>query len=115
MPNTPNRLSQLDMREPGANPYNAPSYVSARALAANTAESIAIPTGANMVRLAGNVDFYYSFSGAAAVPVDTDDGTASEMIKVNSNPEWRLIPTGATALSVIAAGIGIVSASFYTL
>lgn len=118
---TPNRISSVEMHEPGQNPRNVPAYISARALSANTAESITIPTNTPgdlqkvaYVRIAGTVDFYYSFSGVATVPVDTDDGTACELIKAQGDAEWLMIPSGATALSVIAAATAIVTASFYT-
>jgi hypothetical protein len=123
MTNVPNRLTAVDFNEPGGNPVDPPAYVSARVLAANTAENITIPAGvsaagaalgiASYVRLAGNADFYYSFAGAASVPVDTDDGTACELIKVQCDAEWRKVPPGATVLSVISAGVCIVTASFY--
>jgi hypothetical protein len=110
---TPGLLTTVPFNEPGTNPVDPPAYVSARVLAANTAESITIPAHGNFVRLAGNADFYYSFSGTATVPVDSDDGTACEMIKQQGDAEWRKVPAGATALSVIAAGTAIVTASFY--
>jgi hypothetical protein len=123
MTNVPNRLTIVDRAGPGGNPVNPPTYVSARVLAANTAESITVPAGvsptgaalgiASYVRIAVTADTYYSFSGAATVPVDTDDGTACELLKAQSEPEWRLVPPGATALSVISAAIGTVTASFY--
>lgn len=123
MTNVPNRLSVVDFNDPSGNPHNVPAYVSARVLAANTAESITVPAGvsaagaplgiAAYVRIAVTADTYYSFSGVATVPVDTDDGTACELIKAQSDPEWRLVPPGATALSVISAAIGTVTASFY--
>lgn len=111
---TPGNLA-VDARapEPGDNPVNAPSYVSARVLAANTAESITVPPGAHYVRLAGTDNFYYSFTGAAAVPVDTDDGTACELIKQQGGAEWRTCQ-GVAAISVISAGTPVVTASFYT-
>lgn len=115
MPVTPNRLTTLPFNEPGSNPVDVPSYVSARQLAANTAESITVPTGAAFVRLVGTGDFFYSFSGTAAVPGDVDDGSACELIKAQGDPEWRKVPNGATTLSVVAASTPIVTASFYSL
>ena len=113
---TPNRLTTVPYNEPGDNPVDPPAYVSARVLAANTAEPITIPSGAQFVRLAGTVDFFYSFSTAATVPVDTDDGSACELIKAQGGgAEWRKVPSSATALSVITAGTGTVTASFYSV
>jgi hypothetical protein len=125
MTNTVGRLTTVPLNSPGENPVDAPTYVSARALAANTAENITIPAGqgngtgaggiASFVRLAGTADFYYSFTGAASVPVDTDDGSACELIKAQGDPVWLKVPPGATALSVVSATTAIVTASFYLI
>jgi hypothetical protein len=121
MTNVAGRLTTIDFKEPGNNPVDAPTYVSARALAANTHEEITIPPGAgglgiaSFVRLAGTVDFYYSFAGNASVPVDTDDGSACELIKAQGDPVWLKVPAGATQLSVISAATAIVTASFYVI
>jgi hypothetical protein len=95
-------------------PRNPPAYVSARVLAASVAESITIPAKAQSVRLAATADTYYSFTTAATVPVDTDDGTSFELLKQQGNAEWLTIPPGASAISVISAGTPVVTASFYT-
>lgn len=105
-------LSVIVRDEPGENPRSASSYVSARAF--TTVEAIAIPSGAKIVRLAGTVDFYFSFTGTAAVPADVDDGTASELVKQQSNAEWFIIPPDATAISLVAGSACVVTASFYT-
>ena len=118
---TASRLSVQDFNTPGVgNPHLHSSYVSARVLAAGAAENITIPVGAagqgiaTIVRIAANADIYINFGGAAAVPAaDIDDGTASELIKANSDPEWRYIPAGSTVISVVSAGTAIVTASFF--
>lgn len=112
---TPNRLTTVPFNDPGANPVDPPAYVSARALAANTAESITVPSGVSYVRIAATADIYYSFAAAAVVPVDADDGSSNELIKQQGDAEWRKIPPGATALSVISAAIAIVTASFFSV
>ncbi len=109
-----NRLSTIPFNSPGDNPVNVSGYISARALGAGVAESITIPAGAAYVRIAATADLYYSFAAAATVPVDTDDGSACELLKVNGNAEYRYIPPGSTALSVISVGASIVTASFYS-
>lgn len=109
----PAHLGAVDVDVPGDNPRNIPGYVSARLLAAATAESFTIPATALYVRVAATADIFYSFTGVATVPGDVDDGTACELIKVNSDPEWLIVPPGATALSVISSGTPIVTASFY--
>lgn len=114
---TPNRLSTFPFNEPGNNPSNQATYISARVLAQNVAEVITVPSGASYVRLAGNCNFFANIGGAAAVPADTDDGTANEIYPVGgAGYEWRDCH-GAASIGVItpdAAG-GIVTASFYTV
>ncbi|MES2671604.1 MAG: hypothetical protein V4673_14470 [Pseudomonadota bacterium] len=112
---TPTRLTTVPFNQPGENPHAPAAYVSSKLLAAATAESITIPAGVNIVRIAATADIFYSFSGTATVPGDVDDGTACELIKTQCDPEWRMIPAGATALSVISAGTPIVTASFFTM
>lgn len=100
-------------QSPGESPISPPAYVSARVLAANTAKSITVPLLANYVLLSGNADFYISYTTTAAVPTDLDDGSACELIKTNGGPVWRIMSGGVTALSVISAGVAIVTAAFY--
>lgn len=113
MAGTLNHLGTVNVGDIGDNPRIVPGYVSARLLAASVAESITVPPTAAYVRLVATADIYYSFSGAATVPGDVDDGTACELVKAQGDPEWLIIPTGATALSVISAGTPVVTASFY--
>lgn len=84
--------------------------VMARSLAANVAESIAIPAGVKYVMLSANVDIFVSIGAAptAAVPGDTTDGSASEL-----NPTMRRLQSTDLNISVISASAGIVTASFY--
>lgn len=86
----------------------APGYVNARVLAASTAETITPPGGAKFVVFSANADFYVNYTTTAAIPTDTTDGSAAEL-----NPSVRDI-TGVTAISVISAGVCIVTAAFYS-
>ena len=116
MAGTVTRLSTVPFNEPGENPVNVAGYIAARALAGGVAESITIPSGGVYVRIAATDNIFYlvsSSGGSATVPADTDDGTACELLKVNGKAEWRLVPAGATTLSVISSGTPIVTASFY--
>ncbi len=87
-----------------------PLWVNARSLAANTAETETVPTGANMVIFSGNVDYYVNSTTTATVPGDTTDGTASEL-----NPECYIFSQddAPATFSIIAASAGIVTASYY--
>lgn len=110
---TPQHLGAVDVDEPGDNPRTEPGYVSARSLGAGVAESITIPPQAAYVRVAATADIFYKWAAGATVPGDVDDGTACELLKVNGEAEWLIIPAGATVLSVISSGTPIVTASFY--
>lgn len=83
--------------------------VMARALAANTAESITVPSGARIVVLTCTENFYANPVTTAAVPGDVTDGSASEL-----NPQARSV-VGVTTISVItaAAGGAVLTAAFY--
>ena len=86
---------------------NTPSYVDARDLAANTNETHTVPTGADFVIFSGSGDFYAKKNGAAAVPGDVTDGTASEL-----NPkQWYLDDT--TSIGLIAPSACKVTLTFY--
>jgi len=104
----------------GNHPRNFPGAdcVLARALAASTAESVAVPgsgaTAARYVRIAATEDVYVSFSTTATVPGDVTDGSASELLPKAKGEFWFYC-SGVTAISVItaAAAGAIVTASFY--
>lgn len=96
----------------GEVPRPIPNYVNARAVAANTAESITVPTVngelARYVIFSANVDFYCNTFTTATVPGDTTDGTASEL-----NPAGYMLAPDTATLSVISPSAGIITASFY--
>ncbi|HZO84687.1 MAG TPA: hypothetical protein VFC26_05710 [Verrucomicrobiae bacterium] len=107
----PGTLTAFTMR-PGANgeqtfARSAPLYVDARDLAANTNETHTVPAGADFVIFSADGDFYAKPNGAAAVPSDVTDGTASEL-----NPVvWDL--SGVTSIGLIASAVRKVTLSFY--
>ena len=83
--------------------------VLARSLAANTAESITVPTGARFALFSATGDFYANYTTTATVPGDTAiaDATASEL-----NPAMRWV-SGVTTISVIAPATCVVTISFW--
>lgn len=90
---------------PARNPSNirsAPTYVQARVLAANVAETMTVPAGTQLVIFASTCNFYAKVGNSAAVPAaDVTDGTASEL-----NPAaWYLAAatTATTNITVITA------------
>ena len=107
----PGTLTALTMR-PGANgelvfARSAPFYVDARDLAPTTNETHTVPAGADYVMFSADGDFFAKPNGAAAVPSDVTDGTASEL-----NPfSWDL--NGVTSVGLIASATRKVTLSFY--
>jgi len=82
--------------------------VNARALAANTAESMTVPAGANYVAFSATGDFYVNVGTTATVPGDVTDGAGSEL-----NPTIRAL-NGAGTISIIAPATCVVTAAFYS-
>lgn len=81
--------------------------VYSRSLAANTAEGITVPAGANFAVFSATDDFYANYVTTATVPGDVTDGTASEL-----NPSIRNV-SGVTTISVISSGTPIITVTFY--
>ena len=83
--------------------------VLARSLAANTAESVTVPSGARFALFSCTGDFYANYTTTATVPGDTaiSDATASEL-----NPSMRFI-SGVTTISVIAPAICVLTVAFW--
>ena len=86
---------------------SAPLYIDARDLAASTNETHTVPAGADYVLFSADGDFYAKPNGAAAVPGDVTDGTASEL-----NPKlWSL--EGVTSIGLISSATRKITLSFY--
>ena len=100
---------------PGSSPTRVPSTdgVMARSLAAATAESIAVPSGARYVRLVATQDIFAAYGSAvAAIPGDVTDGTASELLPYGRD-HWRFLGSDVTSISVIGSSTPIVTATFF--
>ena len=80
--------------------------VNAVSLAASTAESITVPTGATTVMFKSTGDFYANFTTTATIPGDTTNGTASEL-----NP--YICDIEGMTISVIAPAACVVTAAFW--
>ena len=92
-----------------------PDYVSSRSLAANTAESVTIPSFAKLALFtpAPRInDFFVKLNAIATIPADLDDGSASF-----ANPVLLELDVSGTGnyLSLITnnAGTTIVTVAFY--
>lgn len=87
----------------------APTYIDARVLAANTAETHTMPSNTRFVLFSGNCNFYVNPNGTAAVPAaDVTDGSGSEL-----NPTAYYFSTPPTSLSLIAPTTCVVTMSVY--
>ena len=88
-------------------------WVDARVLAANTAESHTVPTGAKYVLVTVTGNAWVNVGGTAAVAAaDVTNGTGSVMV-VNTLPRMFAL-NGATAVGVIAPDIQTVCLEFYS-
>lgn len=107
----PGTLTALRMRR-GANgdqtfARSAPLYIDARDIAASINETHTVPAGADFVLFSADGDFYAKPNGAAAVPGDVTDGTASEL-----NPViWDL--DGVSSIGLISSAARKITLSFY--
>jgi hypothetical protein len=90
---------------------SAPLYIDARVLAANTNETHTVPAGAEVVLFAADGDYYAKPNGAAAVPTDTTDGSASEYKPVI----WYLTNPPVTTIGLISEAARKITLSFYKL
>jgi len=84
--------------------HNCCGYIDNRVLAANTAETFTVPTGAKFVEMNCTANYWvaYTFSGfddrTAAVPAaDTTDGSGVEL-----NPTRRFLGGGGTSVTKIS-------------
>ena len=89
---------------------SAPTYIDARDLAANTNETHTVPAGAEGVYFSADGDFYAKPNGAAAIPGDVTDGSASEI-----NPKGWYLGDGITSIGLIAPAARKITLSFYKL
>lgn len=86
-----------------------PTYTNGYPLAANTAQSVTVPTGATHALFAGASTFYVRYDGsAAAIPTEAvTNGTNAEL-----NPKVRRIK-GLSTLSLISPATNFVTVSFF--
>lgn len=84
-----------------------PTDINGRALLANVAESVTIPSGAKFAMFNATADFYARYTGTAAVMTDVIDGTGSEL-----NPTVRTLSPTDT-ISIISAEVCKVTVCFY--
>lgn len=83
-------------------------HIDARVLAASTAETVTVPTGATAVFFSSTADFYVNAFITATVPAaDVTDGTASEL-----NPLQRSVQ-GIASFSMIAPAAATITMAFY--
>jgi hypothetical protein len=84
------------------------TWVDARVLAANVAETVTVPTGCDFMVLAGTAVYYVRNGGTAVIPVaDVTDGTAPML-----SPAARRTVPGET-FSIIAPATTIVTMECY--
>ncbi len=94
---------------------HAPNWINATAMGASSAASITIPTGAALVELRGNVDFFVKWGSTAVSTAAATDGTASEVVTAASGGVRRNIGA-STAISIMStAAAATVTQAWWTL
>lgn len=84
------------------------TQIDAVVLAANTAETYTIPTGARFLLFSADGDFYVRYAGTAAIPAaDITNGSGSEL-----NPAMRYVKS-LSSISIIAPLDTIVTVCAY--
>ena len=89
----------------------ASQYINARVLVAGVAERETLPTAYNVLVINSTANVYAKFGGSgitATVPVDTTDGTASEL-----SPTGYVLPEWATHVSIISPVNCIATLAYY--
>jgi len=98
----------LDTQSDKAAYINASDFVNVYVLAANVAQTITIPTGANLAEFRSTGNFFVNFNGGTAVVTAKTNGTGAEL-----NPTTKYI-SGLKTLSVIATAVQTVTVSFFS-
>ena len=81
--------------------------INAKVLAANVAESDTVPADAGKVFFSCTGNYYVNTRGTATIPIDTTDGSASEL-----NPSGYIVSAGET-ISVIAPAACTLTIAYY--
>jgi len=84
----------------------APTYVNLTIIGASSANNVTVPAGCQMVEMRGSLDFFVKWGSTGASTAAATDGTASELVSVQSGGIRRNIGSslGTTAISVISTG-----------
>ena len=92
------------------NSVTLPRYVDAFTLAANVAETYTVPSGIQFILISGDTGFYINTNGAAAVPADTTNGSASFYIPSAA----QFVVEAGDSFSVMATAISHVTIAGYS-
>lgn len=94
-------------------PVQPSTYINTRILAANTAEAVAVPTGAKYAVFGGDASFGVRYNatlgGTAAAFGDVTDGSG-----IDINPTVRYLIGTVAELSIISLAGGNVSVMFFS-
>jgi hypothetical protein len=97
--------------------FRSPTYVDHYDMAASSANNITIPSGGQYVRLMGNFDFYAKWGSTGASTAAATNGSASELVSLQSGGIYRNIGStaGTTAISAISTGACVVTAAWWSV
>lgn len=94
-----------------------PNWVNNTALGASSANNMTMPAGAQFVLLVGNLDFYVKWGSTGVSTAAAADGSASELITLQSGGALRSIGStlGTTAISFMSTAACTVTQSWWTV
>lgn len=92
---------------------HSPNWVNASDLGVSSAVTITIPTGAQLVELRGNFDFYVCWGTTGVSTSSTNGGGASELVSVQSGGVRRNIGA-SSAISVMSTAACHMSQAWWT-
>ena len=89
-------------------------FVDVKVLVSTAAEAVVVPTGAGVVTLTGNLDFYVNFLVATTAGIPgADNTTGSNPIFVAAGVPLTKGLAGKTQFSIIAAAATVVTMEYF--
>lgn len=93
---------------------SAPNYVNLSTMG-STGVILAIPSGAQFLRLAANLDFYVKWGSSGVSSTANSTGAASEFVPYTGGAIYREVTTqGTTMISVSSTAAALLSQSWWS-
>ncbi len=94
--------------------FNTPNYVNLSTVG-STGVLVTIPSGAALLRLVGNLDFYVMWGSSGVSSTANSTGAASEFVPYTGGPIYRHISTaGTTMISILSTAAALVGQTWWS-